>query len=408
MTGKRFGLLGVTLGAMALALAACGADPTPTPSATPVAPAALTPTPDAAALFQAEWEALIAGAQAEGEVSLVFGGAAGRNYRPIAEFFGEKFGIEVIIATGSGSAGVERVLAEQQAGRYLVDAMYGGATPVATRMIPANALTPIAELFMHPEVTDQSLWYGGTHWYTDPEQQFQFSFAADARPMNLSMVYNTDLVSQDDIDDLNSVFDYLDPKWKGKIVAHSPLSGGGRGTYYTVYVHPDIGPSWIDGFVSPELDVTFNDERRFVVDGIAKGKFHMGVAIGGSGNDLDSLSTLGAPVKRIVKEFKEGGILSASSSTHNMTVPINQAHPNAAKLWVNWFLSKEGQTMMQTMAEVVSEPTLRLDVTDWGKTAEADRRVEGKPYYFPGTDPELVGKRQEALDYATAAYEATR
>ena len=410
MTRKRSGLLAVTAGALALVLAACGADPTATPTSAPTAapPPQATPTPDAAARFQAEWDALIEAAQEEGEVSLVFGGGAGRNYRPLANFFGEKFGVEMIIATGSGSAGVERVLSEQQAGRYLVDAMYGGATPVATRMIPANALDPIAELFIHPEVTDKSLWYGGRHWYTDPPQQFQFSFAAAAGPMNISMVYNTDLVTQEDIDAMNSVFDYLDPKWKGKIVAHTPNSGGGRGTYYTVYVHPDIGPSWIDGFVSPELDVTFNDERRFVVDGVAKGQFAMGIAIGGSGNDLDSLSTLGAPVKRLIKEFKEGGTLSASSSTHNMTVPINQAHPNAAKLWVNWFLSKEGQTRMHTMSEVLAEPTLRLDVTDWGKTAPEDRRVEGQSYYFPGTDPALVGKRQEALDYATAAYESTR
>ena len=411
MPGKQFGLLTVVAGAMALVLAACGADPTATPTSAPTAtpPPQATPTatPDAAALFQAEWDALIAAAHEEGQLSLVFGGG-GANFRPLAAFFGEKFGIEMIIATGSGRAGVERTLAEQTAGRYLVDAMYGGATPVATRMIPANALDPIADLFMRPDVTDKSLWYGGRHWYTDPPQQFQFSYAADARPMNLSMVYNTDLVSQEDIDAMSSVFDYLDPKWKGKIVSHSPVSGGGRGTYYTVYVHPEIGPSWIDGFVSRELEVTFNDERRFVVDGIAKGKFHMGIAIGGSGNDLDSLSSLGVPVKRLRKEFKEGGTLSASSDTHNMTVPINRPHPNAAKLWVNWFLSQEGQTFMHTNAARVSEPTLRLDVTEWGKTEEAGRRVEGKSYYFLGTDPALVGKRQEALDYATAAYEAAR
>ena len=116
---------------MALLLAACGADPTATPTSAPTAtprpeqPAA-TPTPDAAALFEAEWEALIKAAQEEGQLSLVFGGNAGRNYRPVANFFGEKFGIQMIIATGSGSAGVNRVLAEQTTGRYLVDACMGG------------------------------------------------------------------------------------------------------------------------------------------------------------------------------------------------------------------------------------------------------------------------------------------
>ena len=47
-------------------------------------------------------------------------------------------------------------------------------------------------------------------------------------------------------------------------------------------------------------------------------------------------------------------------------------------------------------------------MTDWGKTVEGTRRVEGKTYYFFGTDPVYVAKRQEALDFMTAAYEATR
>ena len=100
--------------------------------------------------------------------------------------------------------------------------------------------------------------------------------------------------------------------------------------------------------------------------------------------------------------------MSASASVNLMTVPTRRPHPNAAKLWVNWWLSKEGQTLMHTMAEVLPDPTLRLDVTDWGKTAEVDRRVEGKSYYFFGSDPVYAAKRQDAVDYATAVYEAAR
>ncbi|MCH7654929.1 MAG: extracellular solute-binding protein, partial [Chloroflexi bacterium] len=377
--------------------------PTVAPTATP--PPQAAPTPDAAALFEAEWAALIEAAQAEGELSLVFG-TSGRIFRPMAQIFGERYGIEMIISTGSGSAGVNRVLAEQGSGRYLVDVMYGGATSVARRMIPANALDPIAELFMHPEVTDKSLWYGGKHYYTDLQQKFHFSFAATAGPENLSMHYNTDLVTQEDIDAMGSVFDFLDPKWKGKIVSLLPGSGGSGGPYFQAYVHPDIGAEWIDGFLAPELDVTFTPDKRFIVDGVTKGKFHMVIA-GGSSSDLDALASLGAPVKKLRKEFTEGGGLSASDDRTNMSVPINQPHPNAAKLWVNWWLSKEGQTLMHTTAVEV-RPTLRVDVTDWGYTKEEERRVEGKSYYFFTTDPEYVLQREAASDYVTTAYEASR
>ena len=409
MAGKQFGLLAAIAGTVVLVLAACGADATATPTAAPTAtppPApAATPTPDADAMFQAEWDALIAAAHEEGELSLVFG-TNGRIFRSIAMLFGERYGIEMVISTGSGSAGVNRVLAEQETGRYLVDVMYGGASSVARRMIPANALHPFGELLMHPEVTDKSLWYGGKHYYTDPQQKFHFSFAATAGPENMSMHYNTDLVTPEDIEAMGSVFDFLDPKWKGKIVSLLPSGGGSGGAYYRAYIHPDIGTEWIDRFFAPELDVTFTPDKRFIVDGVSKGKFHMVIA-GGSSADLDALASLGAPVKKLRKEFTEGGGLTASGDRTNMSVPINQPHPNAAKLWVNWWLSQEGQTLMHTTA-ADARPTLRVDVTDWGHTKEEERRVEGKSYFFFTTDPEYVLRRDEANDYVTTAYEASR
>ena len=88
-TGVLLGLVGM----LALLVAACGGED---PTATPVPPQA-TSTLDAAAIFQAEWDALIAAAQEEGELTMVLGGSAGRNFRPIAQAFGERFGIEVTV-----------------------------------------------------------------------------------------------------------------------------------------------------------------------------------------------------------------------------------------------------------------------------------------------------------------------
>ena len=406
MRGKQLGSLVLAVGAMALVLAACGADPVATPTSAPTAtplPQA-TPTPDEAAVLQAEWDALIAAAQEEGEVTLVFGGSAGRSYRPIAEFFGEKFGLTPVISTGSGSAQVNRVLAERTAGRFLVDAIYAGATSATTRLIPADAVEPIAELFIHPEVTDQSLWYQGHHWYGDPQQRYMFAFAAETAHYNMTGRYNTDLVTPADIEALTSVWDYLDPKWKGKLVSMVPIGSGSGGTYYEAYVHPDVGKEWIDAFLSPELGVTWSTDLRFITDGVVNGKFHMAINIGGAGSDLDSLATLGAPVAAVDKEFKEAGGLSGSGSQYNFLVPTNQPHPNAAKLWANWWLSKEGQTLMHTISEGEVAQTLRVDVTDPGRVPEAARRVEGEDYQFFGTDPVLLAKKQEAFDYVASVW----
>ena len=397
---------------VSLLLAACGADPTPTPqpTATPTPPPQATPTatPDAAAQFQAEWDALIAAAQDEGQVVLVFGGSAGRNYRPVAAFFQDKFGVEALVSTGSGSAQGERILAEQQAGQYQVDVMMIGATTGSTRLIPGGAVEPVAPVFVHPEVVDQSLWFQGRHWYADAGQEFMFTLSASAEPQNMGMRYNTGLMTQEDLDGFNSVFDYLDPKWAGKIVALVPLAGGAAGTLFEAYLHPEIGTDWIDGFMAPEHGVTFVEDFRFIVDGVAKGQFHFGIAIGSAGRDLDALEELGAPVKRLVKEFKEGGVLGGTGSSNTMMVPPNRPHPNAAKLWVNWFLTKEGATVMHEQSEQAVSPTLRLDVTSWGRTNEFDRRIEGKDYFFFGSDPQYTARREEGFAYLAQAYEASR
>ncbi len=402
MTSKRSGLLLVVIAAaMALLLAACGSDdPTATPTTAPAQEPGAAPTPTVD-----PWEALIEAAQGEDELVIVFQPSGGRNYRPLVAVFEEKFGVKAVVSVGSGTAQANRVLAEQTAGRYLADVFYSGAITSTSRMVPAGALDPIAELFIHPEVTDLSLWHGGQHWYADLEQRFVFNFAATAAPTSVAMRYNTDLVTQEDLDSITSVFDYLDPKWKGKIVAHVPGASAG-GTYFTAYVHPDIGPAWVDGFVSPELDVAFSHDRNFIVDGVANGKFAMGIAIGGAGMDLDSMGTLGVPVGSLIKELKEGGTLS--NSGNNIMALNRPPNPNAAKLWINWFLTKEGQTLMHTLSERDPDPTLRDDVTEWGITREFDRRVEGKTYYNFATDPVYIALREEALDYSASAYDATR
>ena len=420
---RHTGMLALLAVVMALVLAACGqedATATPVPTATPTSPPGAeepvpTATPDAAAVFQAEWDELIKAAQAEPELVLVLGGSAGRNYRPIAEFFGEKFGIEMVVSSGSGTAQANRVLAERQAGSYLVDVMFVGPTSANTRLIPANALDPMEEQFIHPEVLDTSLWYKGQYWWADVEQRYVFSLSAQAGPIQ-SMRYNTDLMTQADLDGINSVWDYVDPaRFANKIVAITPLTGGAGGTYYEAYVHPDIGKEWVDAFVAPELGVTFLADFRLIVDGIAKGQFHFGTAIGSAGRDLDALAELGAPVEKFpctvanvcVTEFKEGGVINSSGSSSNFMIPTNRPNPNAAKLWVNWFLSKEGQTIMHTVAETDPNPTLRTDVADFGKTLPYERRVEGAEYFFFSSDPTYTVLRAEALQYAKDAFNAT-
>ena len=73
----------------------------------------------------------------------------------------------------------------------------------------------------------------------------------------------------------------------------------------------------------------------------------------------------GVPVKIIdPRQLKEGS--DVSSSNGNLAVFNRAPHPNAAKIYANWYLSKEGQTSFARASGYVSS---RLDVSHRSRRA---------------------------------------
>ena len=135
-------------------VAACGqadptASPTPTatavPGATPTPPPTATPTLTADDIFQAEWEQLIADAQEEGELVLILGSGRSRDHREVFNFFGDKFGINMLGSTGSGTNNTNRLLAERARGLFTADIMFTGNSSIQ-RARDADALLPFEGL----------------------------------------------------------------------------------------------------------------------------------------------------------------------------------------------------------------------------------------------------------------------
>ena len=243
-----------------------------------------------------------AAAQDEGGFVISIGGG-GRNDRPIAEAFGEQFGIDVTVSAGRGSEQTDKLLAEQSAGKYEVDVLFIDGTN-GNRLIQADALMPIMDVVFHPDILDLSNWYQGRIWFGDPEEMYVINHSAAAAPLNLGMYYNTNLMTEADLDGFNSVYDYLDPQWAGKIVSLPPTIGGGVGDYVTLLLHPDVGEDWLSQYFHPDHDVFFSEDSRIVADGIANGKFHFGIALSTAGREVRSLAEAGAPIGQFVKPIR--------------------------------------------------------------------------------------------------------
>jgi iron(III) transport system substrate-binding protein len=365
----------------------------------PAALGASAATPE----FDKEWSKLIAAAQREGRVVIAAGGAPSREYRSVVDLFHKKFNIPVSLSTGSGAASVDRVLAERSAGKYTVDLGLTSVAGTRTRLIPAKALDPIPPLLMHPEVLDKSAWYGGRHWYADPEEE-KFSFLYAAEPTEtFGFWYNTSVISKKEIDAIKSPADLLDPKWRGKITSRTWGDRGRVGEMQNIYFQPDMGIEWIRAFFS-QAEAKFSDDVRIRESWVVGGSVPIAFSDGDIDRELAKLEKAGIPVAMRSIPFKLP-FLTAGGSGCCIQVYNRAPHPNAAKLFLNWFLSKEGQTAMHEIMPGIARQSMREDIAP-GNVPPTYRRVSGKQYIFRDADPKYVAQDKEQRDAIVEAWKS--
>jgi len=339
--------------------------------------------------WKEEWQRVVEAAKKEGQLSL-YGGQEITHPDIVAAFNKEFPFIKVISATGRAADLMTRILAERRADRYLADVMASG--PNGPRMLYlGKALDPIAPVFILPEVIDGSNWYGGKHWYADPENQHIFMFEGTINSTGLS--YNTKLMSPGDI---KSIWDLLAPKWKGKLLGMDPRSSAPPTPVLILYHRADVGPEFVRRLYR-ETEITLFRDRAQGTNWLASGKFPLCLLC----RDIDKAAKQGLPVEDIAPDqLKEGASIGGGGSS--VVVLINRApHPSAARVFINWYLSRQGQTLWQSVMnkkEVEASDSMRIDIPKDDVLPEA-RRVEGKKYSVVAfLDPDPVQKLlQEVL-----------
>ncbi|MBM4296603.1 MAG: extracellular solute-binding protein [Deltaproteobacteria bacterium] len=280
-----------------------------------------------------EWEKTVKAAEQEGQVTVYKLGTD-------AEFhaFQKRYPkIKLNLVAGSGSQILQRIMAERRAGKYLADVVRtGGGT--AMTMLNAKAFDPIPPALILPEVKDASKWFDGKHHYNDGENRYIFVYAAF--PLRM-LAYNSKLV---DPKSLTSYMELLDPKWKGKVSAKDPNDPGGASPLLSLYYNSALGPEYLKKLITAGGLVLVRDERQ-QTDWIASGK--VPIAITAKATEVDEAKRQGLPVDVMDPHHmsKEGVAMEAGGT---MLALLNRApHPNAAKVMLNWFLSREGQIAVQ-------------------------------------------------------------
>ena len=334
--------------------------------------------------WKTKWEKTLQAAKQEGQIN-IYGGEE-INHPVILKVFSDRYPDIKIVTVSGHSEVIQRVVAERRARKYLVDVYSLGPGSVRTAYM-ANFLQPVRPDLMLPEVTDTSGWYRGQHFYRDPEQQYIFLY--EGTPASSSVAYNTKKLTN--MNEIRSYWDILNPKWRGDIGFYSYGRGGSIPTpMLALYYNPKVGREFLKRLFE-EMNLTISRDRRQATNWLARGKYTLCFMC----RDTERAKRQGLPVEAYPADrIKEAGALGAGNSSV-LAFLKNAPHPNAARVFINWFLSREGQMAWQRVMNTIvleGSDSMRIDIPK-DDVISAYRRAKGRDYpMLDFLDPRPVRK----------------
>ena len=311
--------------------------------------------------WKERWDAIVVAAKEEGRLILL--GPPDPNIRrELPAAFKTRYGITVEYIGGRLNQIAGRLRVERRVGAYTVDAFLGSITPMATILYPEKMLDPLKQALILPTVVDPSKWKNGKLWFMDPEKKYilrLFSFVSSEFHINTHHAK---------VEDFKSIRDLLNPRWKGKISALDPTRGRGISTSARFYLR--FGEEFVKKLYIDQKPVLSRNSRQ-LADWLARGTYPISLEAGK--DRVRRLKDEGFPVASIYNLPDVPATINCSSG---LVALINKApHPNAARVFVNWFASKEG---LEVYARAQRYSTTRND------TDESYLRPEEIPR--PGVD----------------------
>ena len=270
-------------------------------------------------------QALVEKAKAEGKVTFYANITA---VEPIMEAFEKKFGVKAEYTRLSTTKFVATVLTEYAAGKLVADVLQA-PMPVLELLKEKGVLAS----YTSPEAAGYPKWANKD----GKIQSFGIEYAA--------LIYNKELVKPADVP--KKYEDLTDPKWKGKIVMADPSS------------HPTT-ISWLIGL--KENVIKSDAEWMKFLRGLAANKPMFVASFGPTPAPIESgekLIGISMPKYIITKAPAPLDWAKVSQpmmgTPRGMAITVGAPHPNGARLFVDYWLSKDA---MKIMAEKVGEYVL--------------------------------------------------
>jgi iron(III) transport system substrate-binding protein len=266
----------------------------------------------------------VAAAKKEGRV-VVYGTVVPQAMEELHKNFEKKYDIKVDYWRGSSTAVAERAQSEWRAGRPafdVVESSWDVMILMKKEGIFARYVPPSSEKFSEQFKEQDALI---TPW----------------RILPISILYNTDLVKAAEAP--KSLEELLNPKWKGKIGMPDPSRHTTTAKFFW-NLEKFMGAKWRDFAKNlAKQQPLLVESLAPVTPAIIKGEAHVGIAY-----------------IKFVKQYK-GPVSYATldkylSDPNHLALGAKAARPNAAKLYIEYAVSPDGQRMIAQDGEFVLSP----------------------------------------------------
>jgi iron(III) transport system substrate-binding protein len=274
--------------------------------------------------------ALIDAARKEGQLVWYTTQAVSDLAAPLATAFEKKYGIHVAYDRNTATDIVLKITNEAQAGRHEVDVVDGTFTVTALKRagLVLQWLPDSASHYPRDLVDTQGYWVAVNMYIATP-------------------AFNTELIVPGT--EPRTLDDLLDPKWRGRMV-WSDVAGSATGSAFVAAVLKDLGNdkgmAYLHELAKQNI-TALPFPARTVLDQVISGEY--AIILQNFNSQAVVAKAKGAPVDWIP-------MAPATVVLTTAAVLKGGPHPNAAKLFVDFLVSSEGQTILRDADYVPADP----------------------------------------------------
>ncbi len=290
-----------------------------------------------------DWPQVVAAAKKEGKV--VVNTFPGDGYKRALKAFTQAYPDIKVEHTGLHSQDfAPRILQERQASLFTWDVATIPTSTALQVLRPAGVWDPVRPTIVLPEATDDAAWEGGFErgFAVVKDRALAYGFSA---VRGGGVTINTDLVTEDQVKGLTEL---LNPRWRGKLLLPDVrVMGDAFWPMTSARLH--LGDDVIKRLFVDQEPALSRDSRQ-IAEFMVRGRYP--IALGVNPLLLSQFQRQGLGKSLKLLRFPELDTFSSGASTVWL---VNRApHPSAAKVFINWLLTKDAQVVWAREVETNS------------------------------------------------------